>query len=237
MSLKLKRNVLERIVQEELHRFIAEQLNEAPPSRGTVLDDEQTEDELPTPGGAPEEQLPTDSPAPEAGDEMGDLPDEDTGGDELPTGEEPADDELEADVAGDEDSGAEPGSVAAELEDKTIESVSMEEDSKIMPGAMEIVLTFRENPDALRLLVTKTGKVKIFYKGLHNDFSSPVEQIPGDEDTGEELGDEELPGEDAMDLGGEEGGDEFEDMPPMGDEDMPPPPDEEEEVPLPGPPK
>jgi hypothetical protein len=226
MSLKLKRNVLERIVAEELTRFIAQQLNEALPGRGTVLDDEPSEDELP-PGSsdAPEEQLPTDSPAPEAGDIGGALPDEDGGG-ELPTGDEPADDDLEADVAGDEESGAEPGSVAAELENKTIESVSMEEDSKIMPGATEIVLTFRENPDALRFLITKTGRIKIFYKGLHNDFASPVEQIPGDEDTGEELG---LGDED---MGDDMGDDDLEDMPPMGDEDMPPPPEEDEELPL-----
>jgi hypothetical protein len=225
MALKLKREHLERIVVEELTRYLAEQLNEAPPGRGTVLDDEP-QDDLPAPDGAPEEQLPDDSPAPEAD---GEVPLPDAAGDEgeLPTGEEPADDDLEDDVAGAEESGAEPGTVAAELEGKTVESVSMEEESKIMPGATEIVLSSRETPDALRLLVTKTGKVKIFYKGLHNDFGSAVEQIPGEEEEqGEDLGDEELPG-------GEEdmGGEELEDMPPLGDEDMPPPPPEDEELP------
>jgi hypothetical protein len=223
MALKLKREHLERIVVEELTRYIAEQLNEAPPGRGTVLDDEPQE-EVPAPEAAPEEQMPVDSPAPEADGEVP-LPDAaggEEGDGELPTGDEPADDDLEADVAGDEESGAEPGTVAYELEDKTIESVSMEEDSKIMPGATEIVLSFRETPDALRLLVTKTGKIKIFYKGLHNDFGSAVEQIPGEEDQ-DNLGDEELPGG-QEDMGGEE----MEDMPPLGDEDMPPPPEEEE---------
>lgn len=227
MSLKMKRDILERIVHEEFIRSIAEQLNEAPPSRGTVLDDEP-EDELPLPGDGPEEALPTDSPAPEAGDEdpnmalgSGEEP-------ELPTGDEPADDDLEADLAGDEESGAEPGTVAAELENKTIESVSMEEDSKIMPGATEFVITFRESPDALRLLLTKSGKFKIFYKGLHNDLNSPVEQMPGEEEEPEEdLGADELPGEEVpVDAAGDE---ELEDMPPLGDEDMPPPPPDEEE--------
>lgn len=225
MALKLKREHLERIVVEELTRYIAEQLNEAPPGRGTVLDDEPSEDEMPpSPEDAPPEQMPGDSPAPEAG---GDLPLPDAAGGEegageLPTGDEPADDDLEADVAGAEESGAEPGTVAAELEGKTIESVSMEEDSKIMPGATEVVLSFHETPDALRLLITKTGKIKVFYKGLHNDFSSAVEQIPGESDE-DDLGDEELPG------GEEELGDEeMEDMPPLGDEDMPPPPEDEE---------
>lgn len=229
MSLKMKREILERIVYEEFINSIAEQLNEAPPGRGTVLDDEP-EDELPTPDAAPEEQLPGSSPAPEAGDEdpnmalgSGEEP-------ELPTGDEPADDDLEADLAGDEESGAEPGTVAAELENKTIESVSMEEDSKIMPGATEFVVTFRDSPDALRLLLTKSGKFKIFYKGLHNDLNSPVEQMPGEEEPDEDLGADELPGEEVpVDAGGDE---ELEDMPPLGDEDMPPPPppDEEEEL-------
>jgi len=232
MSLKMKREVLERIVYEEFVRSIAEHLNEAPPGRGTILDDEP-EDEIPAVGQGPEEALPTDSPAPEAGDEdpglalgSGEEP-------ELPTGDEPADDDLEADLAGDDESGAEPGTVAAELENKTIESISMEEDSKIMPGSTEIVVTFRENPDALRLLITKTGKVKIFYKGLHNDLNSPVEQIPGEEDEpDEDLGADEFPGEEVPVDSGD--GEEMEDMPPLGDEDMPPPPppEEDEELPI-----
>lgn len=218
MALKLKREQLERIVYEELQRFLAEQyLNEAPPGAGTVLDDD-----VPNPEDAPEEQLPDTSPAPEAGDDVA-MPDE-----ELPTGEEPVDDELSADVAGDEEeSGAEPGTVAAELENKTIQSVSMEEDSKIMPGATEVVVTFTDSEDALRLLVSKTGAVKVFYKGLHNDFNSPVEQIPGEEEPEPELG----PEGDEMPLDGEEGEEELEDMPPLGPEDMgPQPPPEEEPV-------
>ena len=231
MSLKMKRETLERIVYEEFVRSIGQHLNEAPPGRGTILDDEP-EDEIPAVGQGPEEALPTNSPAPEAGDDDmglggGGGPGEEP---ELPTGDEPADDDLEADLGGDEESGAEPGSVAAELENKTIESVSMEEDSKIMPGAVEFVVTFRENPDALRLLITKTGKVKIFYKGLHNDLNSPVEQIPGEEEEpDEDLGADELPGDEVP----VDSGEETEEMPPLGDEDMPPPPpDEEEELPL-----
>ncbi len=200
MSLKIKRERLERIVYEELAVWTAQQLNEAPPGRSTALDDE-----VPDPDEAPEEPLPTTSPAPEVGDEP----------EELPTGDEPADDDLEADLGG-EETGAEPGTVAAELEKKTVESVSMEEDSKIMPGATEVVFTFRETPDALRLLITKTGKVKVFYRGLHNDFGSPIEQIPGEEEEPEgELGLEEPPAEELPP-------EETEEMPPLGPEDMPP---------------
>jgi hypothetical protein len=219
MALKMKREVLERIVYEELHRYIAEQMSmvEAPPSRGTVLDGQPTEDEVPAPEDAPEEQLPTDSPAVEVGDES----------DELPAGDEPADDDLEADLAGEEPD-EEDGTVGGEIAGKTIDSITLEEDSKILPGATEVVVTFRENPDALRLLVTKTGKMKIFYKGLHNDFSSPIEQIPGADEPDPEMGGEEEPGEE-FDVPTDEP---LEDMPPLGDEDMPPEMDDED--PLPG---
>lgn len=217
MPLKLERKVLERIVHEELAKFIAENLNEALPGRGTALDD------VPDPEQAPEEQLPNSSPA----DEPVDVDEPEAP--EIEAGEEPADDELEDDLAG--SSGSEPGSLAAELEGKTIESISLDDDSKIMPGATEVVVTFRENPDALRLMVTKTGKLKIFYRGLHNDFSSPVEQIPGSEEE-EDLGAEEMPGapEDAIDASSEvppEGPEELDDVPPLGDDDLAGPPEEE----------
>jgi hypothetical protein len=210
MALKLKREHLERIVYEELTRFMAEQLTEAPTGAGTVLDDE-----LPNPEDAPEEGKPSTSPAGEDGNDPGEP-------DELPTGDEPADDELEQDVAGEDESGAEEGTVAAEIEGKTVESISMEEDSKILPGASEVVVTFRDSPDALHLLLTKTGKVKVFYKGLHTDFTSAVEQIPGKEEPEDELGagEEAGPEFDIGDALGDE--EETEDMPPLDDEDLPP---------------
>jgi hypothetical protein len=225
MALKLKRETLERIVYEELQRYFLRSLNEAPPGRGTVLDDE--DDDVPKPEDAPEEQLPTDDVDAEDPAASAEEPPEDMPGDQ-PAGEEPADDDLAADVAGDEEPEAEPGSVAAELEGKTIDTVSMEEESKIMPGAQEIVFTFHEVPEALRFLVTKTGKVKIFYKGLHNELESPVEQIPGEEEP-EDLG----MGEPGEEPGEEMPPEETEEEPPLGDEDMPPPPEEEEPEELP----
>lgn len=220
MPLRMKRGELERIVYEELERYITEQLTEAAPTRGTALDDE---DKLPPdPEQAPEEQLPGDTPVDEPADvAAGPSPDE-----ELPTGEEPADDELDQDVSGDEDVGPGEGTVAAELSGKTIESVTLDEESKILPGATEVVLTFREGEDALRLLVTKTGKFKIFYKGLHNSFDSPIEQLPGEEEP-EELGGDEAPGEEGEAIPPEE--EPGEELPPMGAEDMPPPDEEAEE--------
>ena len=222
MTIKIKREQLERIVVEELTRYLAEQLNEAPPSRGTVLDDEPEDDlpppeeDIPTAGAAPEEQLPSTSPAPEAGDDPGEPP-------ELPGGEDEAEDDLDALEAGEEPpSEEEEGTVAGELSGKTIENITVDEDSKVVPGATEVIFTFHESPDALRIMVTKTGKIKYFYRGLHNSLDSmvspmPAEDAPEDpEDIG--FGDEEEPIDEPLD-----------DVEPLGDEDMPLEPTEDEE--------
>jgi hypothetical protein len=228
MAIKFSKKLLEQIVLEELVLHLREQLHEAKPGRGTVLDDEDPQEELPgeddqipNPGMAPEEDLPSTSAAPEAGDDPGEPAD-------LPAGEEEADVDLDALEAGEEPpSEEEEGTVAGEVSGKTIEDITMDDDSKIMPGATEIVLTFRESPDAFRFLITKTGQIKYFFRGLHNDLDAPVSPMPADdapdeEMPGEEGGEEGLPPQDG------EGGEETEEMPPLGDEDMPP----EEEPPL-----
>ncbi len=217
MPLKFPRHVLEQMVLEELVKYLPKLMSEAPPGRGTVLDDEPEDelppdDEVPNPGRAPEEDLPSTSPAPEAGDEPGepnDQPGEDDAAqadlDALDAGEEPPSEEEE-------------GTVAGELVGKTIEDITVDDDSQIMPGSTEIVFTFRENPDALRLLLTKTGQVKYFYRGLHNNLDAPISPMPADD-----APEEELPGD--------EGGEELEDMSPLGDEDMSPPEEEPAEEP------
>ena len=209
MPVKISKSLLEQIVLEELVNHLHRQLHEAAPTRGTVLDDEP-EDKIPDPEDAPEETLPSDSPAPEAGDDPGEPA-------ELPDGEDDADTDLDALQAGEEPpSEEEEGTVAGELSGKTVEHIEVDEDSKIMPGATEIVFTFRENPDALRILVTKTGQIKYFYRGLHNELDSEVSPMPADDTPEDEL----MGGEGEED--GMEGGEETEEMPPLGDEDMPP---------------
>ena len=209
MSIKIRREVLEQIVLEELTRYLAEQLHEAAPSQGTVLDDPQNKssesaDQVPNPGASPEEPLPSDSPAPEASDQ--ETPPE------QGAGEDDVDDDLAALDAGEEPpSEEEEGTLAGELSGKTIQKISIDEDSKIIPGVTEIVMTFRESSDALRLLITKTGKVKYFYRGLHNALDSAVTPVPDDD-----APENEMPGE--------EGEEETEDMSPLGAEDMPPEP-------------
>jgi hypothetical protein len=90
--------------------------------------------------------------------------------DEVPTPEEPADDELAKDVAGEDEEDAKGGSTKLndELSGKTVQSITMEPKSKMMPGAIEIVLTFDQTPDPFKILVGKSGKVVFYYRGLHN---------------------------------------------------------------------
>jgi hypothetical protein len=85
---------------------------------------------------------------------------------EVPDEPDPADDDIEPDDKPAEDGG---GELNDELSGKTIQSLSLEPKSKLVAGAAEIVLTFNETTDPLRVIVTKTGAVKFFYRGsLHN---------------------------------------------------------------------
>lgn len=171
--MKVPRHILESIVYEEFVRYIGKNLNEAP-KKTTPLDGEEPlekssgEELPPDPDAAPEE--PTGMPElGGAGDEPPEIPDE----------QDPSDDELTQDVEGEEPVG---GEIAQELQGKTIQSITADPDSKMMPGAQEIVLTFNEIPDALRILVTKTGRVKYFFKGLHNDLGTDAEGQAAQED-------------------------------------------------------
>jgi hypothetical protein len=92
---------------------------------------------------------------------------------ELPVKDEPADDDLEKDVAGSEEDieDVTGGKISKEIVGKTIQSVTAEPKSKILPGAQEINLTFNESPDPLKILITNSGQVKFYYRNaLHNEL-------------------------------------------------------------------
>lgn len=175
--MKIKRSVLEKIVLEELAKHI-QSLREA---------DEEKKDDKPKADVADAEKdkksdkkaaEPSDDPDNTAGGQKGKKGPPAPAKDALPVASEPAaDDSLEKDVATDDkkDDVENPdevtgGEIAGELTGKTIQSITMEPKSKVMPGAQEIVLTFSQIPEPLRILVTKTGQVKFFYKGLHNEL-------------------------------------------------------------------
>lgn len=86
---------------------------------------------------------------------------------EVPDSPDPADDEIEADAEGEPEPKGDK--LADELVGKTVQSVTMEPKSKLLPGAQEIVITFNEITDPLRILVGKTGQVRFFFRNsLHN---------------------------------------------------------------------
>jgi len=166
--MRINRALLERLINEELVRFIDENLTEAAPEIGTALDAEPPpmDDEF---GGPPLE----------ADGEVGDG------------GEDPADDDIDADLAGEDPEV--PGSVAADMQGKTIDSIEEVDESESIPGAKELVLSFQGEEDKLRVIITPSGNVKYFWKGLHNDIGStedvPPEEIEQEEEL--EAGDED----------------------------------------------
>jgi hypothetical protein len=84
--------------------------------------------------------------------------------------DEGAEDEADAvDAMGDADSDP-SGEVNEELSGKTVQAITIEPKSKVLPGAKEVVLAFNETTDALRILVTPTGKVVFFYRGKMHDL-------------------------------------------------------------------
>ena len=188
--MKIKRSVLEQIIREELASHIREMMNEAPKDdkdkkdfglvdanaekKGKEKKGGKGEEKPTTPqGGAPEVKGKKTSP------NQADKPkDKTVGAKELPVPKEPeADPELEKDVAGENDPGEEEDAaditgskIANEVSGKTIQSITMEPKSKLLPGAQEITLTFREIQDPLKILITKSGAVKFHFKGLHNEL-------------------------------------------------------------------
>jgi hypothetical protein len=164
--MKIKRSVLEKIVREEL-ALVAKNLAEAPD-----LDDAQADNkkkEAPPKKDPKASEKPKDSKVPAKQE-----PKKDKVPTKQPSAEDPADNELDKDAA--EDDGVEKasevtgGKIADEVQGKRIQSITMEPKSKVLPGAQEIVVQFDEIPDPLRILVNKSGVVKFYFKGIHNEL-------------------------------------------------------------------
>lgn len=164
--MRINRATLERIINEELVTYLRANMNEAP-GMGSPLDD------MPPPGEDPMDMPPEGE---------GDLP--------IADGEEdPMDAELDAEIAGDEPEV--PGSVAADMQGKTIESIEQVDESESIPGAKEVVLSFQGEEDKLRVIITPSGDVKYFWKGLHSDIGSVDDVPPEDLEPEEDLSGEE----------------------------------------------
>lgn len=160
--MKFKKSFVEKIIKEEILNHIkglmeAEDDEKKEPEKQDASSANAEKEKAPKKTAAPDDEQPEDSELPDASAE------------EVPDEPDPADDELAKsrdDGEGDDDRGG--GKVSDEIVGKRVQSVTMEPKSKVVPGAQELVITFDESPDPLRVLITKTGAVKFWYRGLHN---------------------------------------------------------------------
>ena len=186
--MKVSKSVLEQIVKEEVAAHVRSLL-EAPKGAAVVdADDEKKSKEKEGGKGAEAPIKPSSGPkAPkQSGDVQAKKP---AGGGKqdkepkpLPVGKEPDEPEEvpeeDPKASGEGEKGEEDevedadevtgGKIADSVQGKTVQSITMEPESKILPGAQEVTLTFREMPDPLKILVTKSGQVKFHFRGLHN---------------------------------------------------------------------
>src|SRR5579863_6034266 len=102
-----------------------------------------------------------DSPPPEE-----QPPPEEPGEDAEDQADQNRDDAIDADG----DAGQEPGRINHDLEGKSVQSISVEEDSKILPGAKEVILAFAQGTEPLRILCTPTGRVSFFWRNQMFDM-------------------------------------------------------------------
>lgn len=153
--MKVTKSTLQRIVKEETLKYV----------KGLYEDDKKKVVD------ASKDSKPKDGPkdGKEKKDDKPPAPKKEKEPKVQPQHDDPADPDLKKDV---EEPGSEVtgGEIAQELTGKTIQSLTMNPKSKMMPGAQEIVLTFNEVTDPLKIFVTKTGAVKFFYKGLRNSL-------------------------------------------------------------------
>lgn len=169
--MNISRKRLAEIVAEEVRRRLRE-LVEAPddpeeekPRRRKPGVASADQDDVPDTGdvGAPNDAV----GSPEVGSpEGGSEPDSDPAGPSV-DGDAPDPEAVDQDG----DAGEDPsGAVADEVSGKTVQGLSIEPRSKVLPGAKEVVLTFNETTDSLRVLCTTSGEVKFFWKGQLYDI-------------------------------------------------------------------
>jgi len=175
--MKIKKSRIEEIIREELASHIGSLLvmEAAPAVAGADDDNDDSEPDQPAKNSAPtvgakndvvpdgDQETPEDKPT--------DAPDgEDQ---EVPVGDDPADDQISKDVEEPEPEDEDDigGDISDSIVGKSVQSVTMEPESKMMPGAREITIQFESDPHPLKILLGKSGMIKFHYKGsLHNEL-------------------------------------------------------------------
>jgi hypothetical protein len=154
--MRITRSKLIEMIEQEVRAAIVEKGS----SKKGKKPDQQTADQEPAkvtpPGGGPD---PIQSAPPiDGGMNDTDGEPDPVSPDDPTDGQGPDDAEaLDADGTG----GEKPsGAVNKEVSGKTVQAISIEPKGVNLAGSKEVVLTFNETQDSLRIIVTETGQVK-----------------------------------------------------------------------------
>lgn len=167
--MKIKRSALVEMIEQEVRAALSEAgKGKKSKKPETAAADDEPADAVPDGGGV---EVVGNAPPVDGG-----LKDQESGEDqdlgtepEDPTDGEGPDDEEALDPDG--DGGEKPsGAVNDEVAGKTVQAVTIEPKSKVLPGAKEVIITFNESTDPLRILCTSTGEVKFFWRGQLHDI-------------------------------------------------------------------
>lgn len=161
--MKITRSKLIEIVEQEVRAALLEKGSKKgkKPDQTTAADDQA---QITPPGGGPD---PIQSAPPIDGG-MNDDEDQDLDSDSEEKAEKDQDDAVDADGTG----GEKPsGAVNQGITGKTVQSITINPKSDVLKGAAkEVVITFNETTDPLRIIVTPTGMVEFFWGGQLHDI-------------------------------------------------------------------
>lgn len=184
----IKRSYLIRLVAEEVRTALQEFShgeNEAKKKKGkrpetSDASDEPSKDEKPSKDAKPVDEPPSEDPVAKGDgsydtdgeDEIDADPDELPGDDEMAADNaDAAEDEADAlDADGDAGQDAASGAINDQIAGRTVKSIALEPDSDLIPGSREIVLSFSDSPDILRVLVDDVGNIVFSWNGDLYDY-------------------------------------------------------------------
>lgn len=162
----IKRQKLAEMIAEEVRRRLRELADDdgrpRPRKPATASADQEDPPRGPGPGGPDAALGSPDASRPEGGEGSEDDP-----AGPAVDGDQPDPEAIDPDGTGGEEGS---GAVNDYLSGKTVQAISIEPESKVLPGAKEVIVSFNETTDALRILVTTTGQVKFFLRGQLHDI-------------------------------------------------------------------
>lgn len=177
--MKIPRAQLEQIIREEVAAHLGSLFEGPKVDVADAQTDQKSKEDKNAKAAKAKEKSPENKPDKDAKNAKAKEADHPENTPEKDVGADPADQDLESepDDTGDEEKAAEDeagpedtNKVSDELVGKTVQSITANPKSKLMPGAMEIVIQFDQIPEPLKILIGKSGTVKYYFRGLHNEI-------------------------------------------------------------------